>query len=136
MARASISGLESRFNLSLGPLVEAVRSPDSYRFMSENHTLVSDPVLIYDLTLGDGSQPNCQRVVSTVVREPGPVDGALMWFECELDDGIVLHNRPQTQNHWGQLVCGWAVERGVVAGQKVKLMITLDENEMDIEWLS
>jgi len=64
------------------------------------------------------------------------VDGALMWFECELDDGIVLHNRPQTQNHWGQLVCGWAVERGVVVGQKVKLMITLDENEMDIEWLS
>jgi SAM-dependent methyltransferase len=133
-ASHSIQAFGERFALDLAPLTEALKPQASYRFMSGTQTPISDPVLLYDLSLGDGTQPAAEVQVQAVAREAGVVDGVIVWFECVVDDGIILHNRPQTENHWGQLICAWATERGVRAGQAVNLKGTLVHNELDVTW--
>ena len=131
-AKRSLGRFADQFQLSLGPLIDTMETDESYRFMSQNHLPVSEPVLLYDIALGDGSEPEEEQVVHTRVAEPGPVDGAVVWFECTLDEGIVLHNRPGTDSHWGQLVCGWSTEIGARAGADVELCVDIDEGELDI----
>ncbi len=136
-ARAASHSLETfgeRFALDLAPLTEALNTDASYRFMSGTQTPISDPVLLYDLALGDGNEPPAEIQVQAIAREAGVVDGVIVWFECVVDDGILLHNRPQTENHWGQLICAWATERGVREGQTVQLKGTLVANELDVTW--
>jgi predicted O-methyltransferase YrrM len=131
----SLDNFAKRFELDLSPLTGAMDTDESYRFMSQTHLPVSEPVLLYDLALGDGGEPDEELEVTTLVAEAGPVDGAMVWFECTLDDGIILHNRPGTENHWGQLICGWATERGVRSGQQVRLAVELEDNELDLAWV-
>ena len=133
-ARQSLQGLGERFSLDLAPLSEALSAEASYRFMSSTQAPISDPVLLYDLSLGDGTEPAAEIQVEAIAHEAGVVDGVIVWFECTIDDGITLHNRPQSENHWGQLICAWAHERGVRAGQTVKLKGSLVHNELDVTW--
>ena len=131
-AKRCLAGFADQFQLNLGPLVDAMETDESYRFMSQNHRPVSEPMLLYDLTLGENTDPEEERIVQAQVTEAGPVDGAIVWFECTLDEGIVLHNRPGTDNHWGQLVCGWSSEVGARAGAAFELCVEVEDDELDI----
>ena len=134
-AHRLLGDFAKRFELDLSPLTGALETDESYRFMSHAFSPRSEPVLLYDLALGDGSEPEESVEVSTVIQEAGPIDGAIIWFECTLDEGIILHNRPGSENHWGQLICGWSTERGVKAGQEVRLTVDLEDNDLDVAWL-
>ena len=136
LARRSMDEISSTFGLDLSVLSDGLQTQESYRFFGQQHLPVSEPVLAYDVALGSGEVPAEEVLVQTVVQQEGPVDGALAWFECELDDGLSLHNTPGSDSHWGQLVCGWSTEHGVRKGQAVPLQVSLDDNELDVIWVA
>ena len=93
---------------------------------------ISEPVLLYDIPLGVGLRPNAQVEVEAVPYEAGVIDGVMVWFECVVADDITLTNTPDTQNHWGQLICAWSHEKGVRAGQPVRLQASLSDGALDV----
>lgn len=133
LAHRELDAFSKAYDLNLSGLTRSLGTDESYRFLGHQQHPVSAPVLAFDLPLGTGEIPKEEVLVETKVDSPGPIDGAIVWFECELDDGIILHNRPGTENHWGQLICGWSKEYGAKENQSFRLNITLDDNEIDVQ---
>jgi len=132
LAQQSIKAFGTQFDLKLDPLIDAMHSAESYRFMSSSQAPISEPVLLYDIPLGVGLRPNAQVEVEAVPYEAGVIDGVMVWFECVVSDDITLTNTPDTQNHWGQLICAWSHEKGVRAGQPVRLRASLSDGALDV----
>ena len=132
LAQQSIKAVGTQFDLELDALLNAMHSAESYRFMSSSQVPVSDPVLLYDLPLGTGVLPEAIVEVETTPYEAGVIDGVMVWFECVVTDDIALTNKPNTDNHWGQLICAWSQERGVRAGQPVRLRASLSDGALDV----
>ena len=84
----------------------------------------TEPVLVWDLEVGVDADPAEPVEHELAALDPGPVGGVAVWFEADLDDGIVMHNRPGEPNHWGQLVCNWSHERGLGLGGRISVRFT------------
>lgn len=128
-ASREIQAFAKRFELDASPLLDAIGSDPSHRYLSLVEAPIGPPVLLWDVELGSRLEPDEEVEVDLPVFDPGPVGGALIWFEAELDDEYVLHNRPGEPSHWGQQVCAFAEERGVRAGGALRVRFERDEDD-------
>jgi type I protein arginine methyltransferase len=131
-ALREVTKTEKQFDLDLSSLREALQSDESYRYMSAVEEPVSTTALAYDLELGQPHDLEEEALITVTALEPGPVAGAMVWFEAELDEGLIMSNPPGLESHWGQLVCGWANERGVRQGEQIQLRLVVDDDEMEV----
>lgn len=130
--RAQLDSLSQKWDLDLGPLRSSLQELGAYRYMSPLIAPVSDAAAWFDAPLGQAHAPPDEQIVSVTVQQAGPIAGAAVWFEAEMDDGLVMHNRPGHPGHWGHLVCGWPEERGARAGETVSLCVRLDDDGVDV----
>ncbi|MEL6346734.1 MAG: 50S ribosomal protein L11 methyltransferase [Myxococcota bacterium] len=131
-AKRAIGALGERWGLSLGPLEAALDNLGAYRYLSPKIEPVGPPVCWFDAHLGHGRRPDQTIAVEASVTEATPISGVAIWFSAELDDGLVLHNRPGHPGHWGHMVFGWPTERGARAGETIRLEIAVDDEEIDV----
>lgn len=133
LARAEVTALANRYDLDLGGLIERVSRPGSYRYVTTARAPVSEAVLAWDLALGH-DDPVHEVIIDVVPLRPGPVAGAVVWFEAAIDEGLSMSNPPGGADHWGQLVCAWAEEHGVRQGVSVPLAVSLVAGRIDVTW--
>lgn len=141
VARRQIASLGQRFGLQLGALDDALGDPPPYRYFTTTEPPVSAPALAWDLALGTDDEPDEIVDVEVTASRAGPVGGATVWFEAELDDAsgdapaLAMSNGPGDgeRGHWGRLVCAWSHELAVRDGERVGLTLTLDDGEIDVE---
>lgn len=129
-AAAEVRALGTRHGLDVGPIVRSIEGLESYAYMTAPLAPVSGAALVYDLAIGRGDAPGPMDV-ELVVSEAGPIGGAIVWFEAELDDGLVLDNAGE--GHWGQLCCAWASERGARAGERLSVRVTPTPGGLRVE---
>lgn len=127
-ARSQIRGLASRYGLVLERLDALFSDPGSYPHVHHVRDLASAPVLVWDLDIGVDADPDEPVDIELVARDPGPVGGVAVWFECDLDDGINLHNRPGIDGHWGQLVSSFPEEIGLGVGHTLRVRVQADDD--------
>ncbi len=121
-ARRQVQGFAGRYGLDLTRLDQVLANPGPYTYLHQIRALAGPPVLLWDLAVGQDDEPDEPVEVALTVDEPGPVGGAVVWFEAQLDGETVMSNRPESWGHWGQLVCGWAEERGVPMGTGIRVV--------------
>jgi len=131
-ALTELRRFEQRYDLRLGGLREALSCEESYRYLTSRVVLGSEPVKVYDLALGVDEEVEGQKQVEVVVNEPGPISGAVVWFEAVLEGDEVLGNAPNGAGHWGNMVFDWSEERGGRAGSVMRLSVSVDDGELDI----
>jgi SAM-dependent methyltransferase len=131
-ARASVQGLGEAYDLNLTPLQDCIGQAGVYSYISSNVVLAGPPVCVWDIALGTDQEPESLVSLELSVEEPGPVGGAVVWFEADYLAGGVMHNRPESQNHWGNLVCAWPQEIGVRMGGSVAVDVVLDEHHVEV----
>ncbi|MBN2798409.1 MAG: 50S ribosomal protein L11 methyltransferase [Deltaproteobacteria bacterium] len=127
-ARDQVRALASRLDLNLGSLLDALGDAGPYSYVAAAPALASAPALIWDLALGTDEEPEEERVVPLLPLEPGPVGGVVLWFEAQLDEGLVMSNAPGVSGHWGQLVCAWDRELGGRADRPIPIRFSVDED--------
>lgn len=106
--------------LDLSPLAQ-VLDVGAYRSVGRGIPC-GPPTLLYDLPVGSPERPTPRRA-TLAVDDPGPVGGAMVWFEASYGDDRMT-NAPGRGGHWGQLVCGWPELVGVK--DRVDVTVTLD----------
>ena len=128
-ARRAVAGLEARLGLQLGALADALTDVEPYRYHAGQVELASPPAVVWDLPLGEGAEPDEEVRVDLVPDQPGPVGGAVVWFEATYDDGLVLDNAPGRPGHWGHLVSAWDREVGARAGVPFPVRCVADDED-------
>jgi len=131
-ARSELNRLAEAFDVRLGPILDLLDTDEPYIYMSENAEVVSEPVVAFDVALGASAEVPERSDVVLTVTEPGPIAGAVAWFEAEMMDGLTLSNRPGATGHWGQLVCAFSSERGYRLSEKVPLSLHVEDDSLEI----
>ncbi len=127
--RRTLLRLADKHDLDLSPLLDSMDRLTPFSFIAPQIDPITAPICIVDLPLGVGLRPPEWQRVRIPVEEPGQIGGAAVWFEAELDDGIVMHNGPGHPGHWGHLVHGWAEELPGVRGGEVDVDVDIDIEE-------
>lgn len=109
--------------LHVGVLETALYDAGTHRYRESVRQINSRPLKIFDLKLGFDDFPPSRCIVEVEVTKTGSVGGAALWFEPELDDGLVLSNAPGRLGHWNQLVCEWSSQHSVERGARFALEV-------------
>lgn len=133
-ALAEVDRLCLGVGLDPAPLRAMMGRAGSYGYGSANEAPAGPPVIAWDLGLGLGARPEPVEL-DLVVADPGPVGGVVVWFEAELDDGIVHTNAPGGEDHWGRRVLAWPAERGVRGGGVVRVRAHVEGHALRVEAL-
>jgi SAM-dependent methyltransferase len=131
-ALAAVAALESRFGFDAACVRAWLGATGSTRGFSSSEEPASTSALVWDLALGGSGDEPQDRVVEVVALDAGPVAGAVIWFEATVDEGVTMTNPPGSDNHWGTLVCGFPVERGLRSGERVTLQVTLHGGRVEV----
>jgi len=131
-ARSELDRLAGAFDVRVGPILDLLETDEPYVYMSEHAEVVSEPAVAFAIDLGVSAKIPERAEVTLEVSEPGPVAGAVAWFEAEMMEGLTLANPPGATGHWGQLVCAFATERGHRRGAEVRLTVQVDEGSLEI----
>ncbi len=132
-ARQQIRRFSQRFDLKLDHLDHQLAHPGAYTYVHHVRELASAPALIWDLSVGHSETPEDPVELRFIVREAGPVGGAVLWFEADLDEGVVMNNVAGDESHWGQLVSGWPKEYGLGTGDGITVLVNPTEDGVTIE---
>ncbi len=124
--REVLQGLQSTHDLDLAPLVDGLGTLGAYRSISPQAVPITTSHCVFDLPLGTGARPPPVVRMEIPVEQPGPVGGAFVWFEADIDDGLSMSNGPDHPGHWGHLVSGWATEVGGATGRSLTVDVRLD----------
>jgi len=127
--RQVLAQLSQHHQLDLSPLVDGLDTLEPYRFLSPAAVPVTRSHCVLDLPLGTGTRPPQVVHVEVPVEHSGPVGGALVWFEAEVDDGVWMSNPPTNPGHWGHLLSGWPTEVGGARDGVVSIEVLLDVDE-------
>lgn len=119
-----------RWGLDLGPVTRAVGSGAHYGYNTDNEAPVGPPVVVYDITLGDGRPIPGPVERALEVDTAVQVGGVMVWFEAQLDEVGVLANPPGGAGHWGHLVLAFPRARRVTPGERVRVRFEVDGTEM------
>ena len=130
-AQRQLRELEQQHNLKLGALCETLGGVGPYVYTGFASP-VGPPVSIFDVQLGLEGLP-VGRTVELLASQPGPVSGVMLWFEAELDDNLMLHNRPGSENHWGQQIFAFPTEIGLRAGGGLAFRFALSGRTVTLE---
>jgi hypothetical protein len=133
-AIAEVERLARAFDLDLGHLVDTLTPTTSYRQFSRTDELASTVATAWDVALGEVDRVATDVEAEVEILDPGPIGGAVIWFEADLDETTTMDNAPGRGGHWGQILCGWARQRGTRKGQKIRLHLTLRGTEVDVRW--
>lgn len=125
LARAQVRGIGARYDLVTGPLEACLDTPLAYVSVTTTEAPAGPAALAWDIPLGTAAGP-APVTLALTATEPGPIAGVLLWFDAELDDDLVLANPPGAGGHWGQLLCAFADERGVRAGDAVHVALSVE----------
>lgn len=131
-ARRQVRALSSEYDLDVGQLLAALECHEPYRYQSTSEAPVTEPVVLWDLAVGTGERPPEVTRVEVPIVEPGPIGGAMVWFEADLDDGLAMSNDPGGEDHWGRLICAWADEIGGVVGGSLGVEVTIEDDELSV----
>ncbi len=131
-AGRALRALCDEFSLDDAGLLRVLEAPGPYTYVTSSVELASEPALVCDLPLGAGVEPPEELTVEVPVAEPGPVGGAVVWFEADYDEGLALDNAPGAAGHWGHLVSAWPRERGARAGERVGLRVCIDDRQLEV----
>jgi SAM-dependent methyltransferase len=131
-ARGEVRRAAAAFDLEVGHLLSVLECRESYRYHTSTEHPITAAVPVFDLPVGGPERPPASTRVSVRVEEPGPIGGAMVWFEADLDEGIVLSNPPGGEDHWGQLICAWADEMPGVAGTEIQLEVRVVDDELEV----
>ncbi len=126
-ADAELVRIARAADLNLDRVRESLAGPADYRNIGAREVVAGPSAPVWDLDLRAGVAPEAVTRALTV-DEAGPVAGVLVWFEAELDEAACLGNPPGAGGHWGQLVCQWAEERGMRAGEQVAVRVALEHD--------
>jgi SAM-dependent methyltransferase len=125
LARAQVRGIGARYGLVTGPLEACLDTPLAYVSVTTTEPPAGPAALAWDLALGTDARP-APVTLALTAAEAGPLAGVLLWFDAELDEGLVLANPPGAGGHWGQLLCAFADERGVRAGEVLTVSLAVE----------
>jgi SAM-dependent methyltransferase len=126
LARAQVRGIGARYGLAVDTVEACLETRLAYVAATGTEAPVGPPTLVWDLAVGTGARPTPVRV-HLPAAEPGPVAGVLLWFAADLDEGLVLGNPPGAGGHWGQLLCAFAEETGLRAGEALTVDLRVDD---------
>jgi hypothetical protein len=127
-----VGQLEHAFDLDLACVKATLQCDESFRFVSNEVTLVSEPALAFDVKLGHEETPDEERGLRLVCPESSVIRGAAVWFEAVYDDSLTLANAPGTPGHWGHLRFDWALARSVSGGTSFDVRVSVDDGEFDV----
>ncbi|MES2642076.1 MAG: class I SAM-dependent methyltransferase [Myxococcota bacterium] len=125
LARAQVRGIGARYDLVTGPLEACLDTPLAYVSVTTTEPPAGPAALAWSLALGTDARP-APVTLALTAAEAGPLAGVLLWFDAELDAGLILANPPGAGGHWGQLLCAFADERGVRAGDVVTVSLAVE----------
>ncbi|MBW2256864.1 MAG: class I SAM-dependent methyltransferase [Deltaproteobacteria bacterium] len=131
-AREEVRRASAAFDLDVGHLLSVLTCRESYRYHTTAEHPITAPVKVFDLPVGGSERPPMSTRVTVRVEDPGPIGGAMVWFEADLDEGIVLANPPGGEDHWGQLICAWAKEIPGVSGAEMALEVRVVDGELEV----
>jgi len=132
-AREGVAALAERFGLSLAPLQAALEALAPYPSLAPRVQPAGPGVQVMELPLGTDAEPPCEPMaVRLPCWGPQPVAGLTVWFEADLDDDLILHNRPDSDSHWGHLVIGWPRPVAPVGGT-IDVQLCVDDGEVDAQ---
>lgn len=131
-ALSALHDLGKRHGLQLGALTDAMQHAEAYPYVSTTHRPMSAPCLLADIDLHDPDDEVFAEIEAAALAD-GTCAGLLLWWEADYDDGLVMHNRPGSPGHWGQLMISLSHPRHLVAGQSLKLTLELDDEEVDLQ---
>ncbi|MFT5683465.1 MAG: SAM-dependent methyltransferase [Myxococcota bacterium] len=123
--------LEASLGLRLGPLREALQTEETSKEIGVEVPM-SAPVEVWSLDLRSDELPEDEEVIQLTAMVDAEVGGVMVWFEAELDDGLVLSNAPGTDNHWGQLLAGFSETVSLEAGASIEVVVELDDDELEV----
>jgi SAM-dependent methyltransferase len=132
-AGTELRSLGARFGLATDVIAGTLAPPLPYVELSGSEQPVGPAELVWDLGLGVGDTPPA-RTIALRAAEPGPVGGVLLWFEADLDPGFTLGNTPGGDTHWGRLLLGFAIERGVRAGGTCAVALRVEGGRVTGGW--
>lgn len=132
VALGQVKRIGAEFDLCVGALDGLVGSACARREVCFDVETAGPSALTIDLRLGRGERPE-NRMFEATADADGPVSGAVVWFEAELDGGVVIGNPPGRPGAWGHLVCHWPRERVVQAGERVPLLMTIEDGRIYVE---
>jgi protein arginine N-methyltransferase 1 len=128
--RQQLRRMSERYDLRLEPLDELFTTPGAYAYFGTCTQLAGEPVVVWDLAVGHDDVPSEPVEVALPVDDgEEPVDGLVVWFEADLDEGLVLDNKPPRGGHWGQLLIGFPTDCEPDEGV-VRVWIDPDEDGM------
>lgn len=130
-AVAEVAAVASRFDLRVQPVLALLEQAGTWRYIGHAARLAGPAAIAWDVGLGEDDPDEVVEVTLAADRD-GTVGGVVLWFEAELDDDLVMHNRPGASTHWGQLVLSWPERRRVRAGEPVEVALELDDGEVDL----
>jgi protein arginine N-methyltransferase 1 len=133
-ALTQVRGWAQEFGLQLGAVEEYLSSAEPMGFLAPNVELCSKPALVCDLPLGQGELPDDETEVAVEVQGFGPAGGAVIWFEAQLDEGLVLSNGPPSPGHFGLLQSAWAEPLPLPPpGKELTLCVTCNDDHLSVE---
>ena len=131
-AASELCRFEEAYGLKLGALKSALQCDESYRYFTSQVRLASAPCLAWDVALGDVEELDEVKTLQVPCQDPGPVGGAVVWFEALYDEGLIMQNPPGAGGHWGHLAFDWSTERAVRSGDSVHIRLEIDDGELDV----
>ena len=97
-AMAEASRVARTHGLGVESVLERMRGPVAWHDFTHAEAVAGPAVLAWELTVGEEARPQAVEVTLRAT-EPGPHAGLILWFEAELDEGLVLGNAPGAGGH-------------------------------------
>jgi len=95
---AGIEAWQSWYGIDFSPLAEAARNTAQRTFVkpaaTEAWTALAEPVMLAQLDLGTVEVPRVEASAIARVAVSGQIDGVLVFFDCELSNGVRLSTNP------------------------------------------
>lgn len=132
-ARREVDRYARAYDLDLARLDRLLASPGPSSSVQRVDRLATAAMKLWDIEVGVDERPSGPVTVDLRAERAGPISAAVVWFEAELDDGLVMHNRPGVESHWGQLVSSWSSEQALDLGELLRVTASVDDEGMWVE---
>jgi protein-L-isoaspartate O-methyltransferase len=132
-ARRELTALASAHELDLSPLLDGLATLEPYASLTPRARALGPATEVLRLPLGSGERPPDELPITLPRGDLPRVRGVVLWFEADLDEGLVLDNVPRPDgppDHWGQLVLGLPEE---TTGDHASFVLHLSDGEVALQ---
>lgn len=126
-ARATTERLAAAHGLKLGALDAFLEPAESYRYAVAAPRLRGAPVEAF------AGEPTADLEVELALEVGGdaPVTGVALWWEAELDEGIVWSNAPGSEGAWDRLAITWPVA-ATPRGGRLTVHLSAEDDAIEV----